>query len=248
MKKLKIFLGSIMILCSLFSFAQKGTSFIGVSGGISLPTGNWAKANYIVSTTGYVSDPSGFAASGIAGELNGAYFFSPYFGIGGLINYATYKTKDINTLSAGYRESFDVDQVTTTAGSYKIENFLAGIYFNYPVAKRLSLTARALAGIAHATTPLYTVDVEDGGIDDGTFEQKSASKTAFAFDIGAGLSYPIINTIAINLRADYFYAKPDFSIENTQRQNAAGRYVTEYDQPLAGVNVSLGVAWLIIKK
>src|ERR1700688_2577782 len=94
MKKLKIFLALVMILCSLVSVAQKGTSFIGISGGYSLPTGNWAKANYIVSTTGYVSDPSGFAASGFAGELNGAYFFSRYFGLGGLVSYATYKTKD----------------------------------------------------------------------------------------------------------------------------------------------------------
>jgi opacity protein-like surface antigen len=248
MKQLKIICSGIFMLLSLFSVAQKGNSFIGISGGISLPTGNWAKSDYIVSTTGYVSDPSGFAANGFVGAAEGAYFFSEHFGIGAMVSYGTYKTKDIDTLSAGYRESFDVDQVTTSAGSYKLLNILPGLYFNYPIQKKFSVTARGLLGISHASTPLYSVDVEDGGIDDGTFEQKSASKTAFAFDIGAGLSYRVVSCLAVNLRGDYSYTKPDFTIENTQRQNAAGRYITEYNQPLAAVNVTLGVAWVFCKK
>lgn len=248
MKQLKIFLPVITLLFSLSSMAQKGNSFIGISGGISFSTGNWAKANYIVSTNSYSNDPSGFAANGFTGAVDGAYFFSKHFGVGALVSYGTYKTKDIATLSGGYRESFDVDQVTTTASSYKIWNFLPGLYFNYPLQKKLSLTARALVGLSHATTPQYLVDVEDGGIDDGTFEQKSASKSAFAFNVGVGLSYRVFSALAINLRADYFYSKPDFTIENTQRQNAAGRYITEYNQPLAGVNVTLGVAWILSKK
>ena len=246
---MKIILSIVAMGGCLFSDAQqKGPSFIGLSGGISLPTGNWGKSDFISSTTGYVSDPAGFAAKGPIGSVDGAYFFSKHIGVGALFNYATYKTKDLATLSAGYRESFDVDQVTTTANSYKSWSLMPGLYFDFPLKKKLSATARALAGIAHTSTPLITVDVEDGGVDDGTFEQKSASKTAFGFDAGIGLSCKIINCLAINLRGDYFYSKPDFAIQNTQRANAAGRYITSYNEPIAGVNVSLGVAYLFCKK
>jgi opacity protein-like surface antigen len=239
-----VLLGSLCI--SLKGLAQKGPSFIGITGGLSIPTGNWAKANFVSSVSGFAGDPSGYAKKGGLGGVEGAYFFSKHVGIGALANYATYKT-NIKPLSDGYQDSFDVDQVTTTASGYKIWNFLPGFYFDLPVWKRLSVTARALAGISHASTPAISVDVEDGGNDDGTFEQKEASKTAFAFDLGAGLSYRIGHCFAVNLKADYFNTKPDFTIENSQRLNSAGRLITSYDQPLSAVNVSLGVAYVFGK-
>jgi hypothetical protein len=67
-------------------------------------------------------------------------------------------------------------------------------------------------------------------------------KLLFAFDLGAGLTYRVYKCLGINLRTDFFYTKPDFTITNTLRNNAAGRYVPEYNESLAGVNVSLGVS------
>ena len=241
---------TILIVCiciSLNGTAQKGPSFIGITGGLSIPTGNWAKANFVSSVSGFASDPSGYAKHGGIGGVEGAYFFSKHFGIGALANYAMYKT-NIDPLSEGYQDSFDVDQVTTTAGTYRVWNFMPGLYFSIPVWKKLALTARGLAGISHATTPSISVDVEDGGIDDGTFEQKEASKTAFAFDFGAGFSYPVLKCFAISLKADYFNTKPNFAIENTQRQNSAGRLIDSYNQPLSAFNFTLGVAYLFSKK
>jgi outer membrane protein W len=78
--------------------------------------------------------------------------------------------------------------------------------------------------------------------------QYSASKIAVAADIGAGLDYSVTKCVAIVLRADYFYTKPDFTIKNAARLNNAGREVNEYDQPLESVNFSLGVAYRFGKK
>jgi hypothetical protein len=75
-----------------------------------------------------------------------------------------------------------------------------------------------------------------------------AKKTAFAFDLGGGLSYRIVKCVAINLKADYFNTQPDFTIENSQRLNSAGRRIDSYNQPLSAINLSLGVAWLPGKK
>lgn len=249
MRLIKLLLFIVAASTSISSFAQqKGYGFIGISGGISLPGGNWGKSDYIVSTTGFTNDPSGFAAAGPIGAIDGAYFFSKHIGVGAMASYATYKTKNLDVLSGGYRESFDVDQVTTTANSYKVWSFMPGLYFDFPLQKRLSFTARVLAGLTGATTPDITVDVEDGGVDDGTFEQKSSSKTAFGFDAGVGLSYAITKCIGITLRGDYFYSKPDFTIENTARHNSAGRLVNEYNQPIAGISTFLGVAYVFGKK
>jgi opacity protein-like surface antigen len=249
MRQLKIFVFIITTLFSLNARAQEMNNvFFGLNGGISMPFGNWSQSTLIVNSTNFVNDPSGFAANGGVYALDGGWYFSKHFAIGAMINYATYNTKDIGTLSRGYQQSFDVDSVHTTAGSYTIFNFLPGIYFNYPIVKKLSVTARALAGITSATTPNIAVAVYDGGIYDGTFEQKSATKSAFGFDLGAGLGYSVTKSWAVNLRADYFYSKPDFTINNTLRQNRAGRLVTEYNQPLTSINFSLGVAYVLSGK
>jgi opacity protein-like surface antigen len=250
MSRLKVIVSVLIVsVYSLSSFAQeKGPSFIGVAGGVSIPTGNWGKSRLVISTNGYANDPAGFANTGGLGGVEGAWFFSKHFGLGGLFTYSAYKTKDLSTLSLGYQQSFDVDSVHTTANSYKVWNIMPGIYFNYPIAKKLSLTARGLAGITNVTTPQIDVSINDGGIHDGDIHQEKATKTSYAFDLGAGLSYNVIKCLAINLRADYFYSKPDVSINNTARMNAAGRRVDQYNEAMMGVNVSLGVAYVFHSK
>jgi opacity protein-like surface antigen len=249
MKSIKIFLSIAALCIATVSFAQqKGPSYIGIGGGASLPLGNWSKSPSIVSTSGFVNDPNGYANTGVFVTVDGAWFFSKHFGIGGMFSYGTYRLKNVDSLSQGYQNSFDVDTTKTTPTNYKMVNFLPGLYFNYPLQKKLSITGRALIGFTYATTPQISVDVIDGGVDDGTFQQESASKTAFAFDIGAGLSYNIQKCLALNFKADYFYAKPDFKINNTHRNNAAGRLVTEYNQPLEALNFSLGITFLFCRK
>jgi len=250
MSRLKIILSVFVVsFCSLTGVAQeKGPSFIGVVGGVSIPTGNWGKSKLIISSTGYANDPAGFAAVGPVYGVEGAWFFSKHFGLGGLFTYATYNTKDPAVLSLGYQQSFDVDSVHTTAGNYKVWNIMPGIYYNLPIAKKLAFTARALVGITNVTTPLIDVSINDGGIHDGDIYQEKATKTSYAFDLGAGLSYKVTKCVAINLRADYFYSKPDIAINNTARANAAGRRIDQYNEPLMGLNASLGVAYVFHSK
>jgi len=247
MKSSKIILFITVLCISVSAFAQqRPASFIELDGGVSLPTGNWGKAataQSLMSINGTVNDVHGYANAGGFGSVDGAWFFSKHFGIGGMFKYGTHNLKGVDSLSQGYEESFDVDTTRTTHTQYKIWSIMPGLYVDFPLAKRLSFTARALAGITDASTPRITVTIEDGGVFDQPVVQESASKAAVAFDGGIGLRYGIIRCLAIALRADYFYTKPDFTIQNTQRINNAGREVFAYDQPLTSVNVSLGVAY-----
>ncbi len=251
MKYIRIFVLIMAACSSVYSFGQKGgAGFLSLSGGVSLPTGNWSKtssATSLMSINGTVDDKSGYAKAGAFGALDGAYFFSKHFGIGGMFKYGTYSLKGVDSLSQGYEESFDVDTTRTTPTNYKIWTIMPGIYYTAVLDPKLSFMARALAGIAHATTPQIIVTIEDGGVFDTPVEQYSATKTSFAWDVGVGLRYKIAKSFAIGLNADYFYTKPDFQIQNSQRPNNAGREVTEYNQPLSSVNFSLGIAYLFKK-
>jgi hypothetical protein len=233
-------------LCSNVSvFSQ---SFIGVDGGVSLPLGNWGKtstATEMTSINGTVNDKSGYAKTGGSFAVDGAWFFSKHFGIGGQFNSGTHSLKGVDSLSQGYEESFDVDQTSTSVTNYKLWSILAGLYYDWHFTRKLALTARALAGVAHVSTPAIHVAIEDGGIDDPPVIQESAGKAAFAADGGVGLQFGVLKFLAIRLRADYFYTKPAIAIRNSGRNNNAGREVNQYDQPLSSMNFSLGVAYTI---
>ncbi len=237
----------IFFVVAIFSgAAASAQSFVGVDGGVSLPLRKWGKASTaseLMSIDGTVNDKNGYAKPGGFFSVDGAWFFSKHFGVGGLFRYGTHPLKDVDSLSQGYEESFDVDTTRTTTTNYKQWSILPGLYFNEQLTKKLALTARALVGIAHSSTPAINVGIEDGGIPDPAVVQASASKTSFALDGGVGLLYSLTRCIGVRLKADYFYTKPDFTIQNSGRNNNAGREVTEYDQPLASVNFSLGVAY-----
>ena len=243
--KVFLMLAAFCIPASVFA-QQKPLPFIEVDGGVSLPLGNWgatATASSLMSIKGTVNDVHGWANIGGFGSINGAWYFSKNFGIGGIFRYGVYDLKKVDSLSQGYEESFDVDTTRTTPTHYTLWSIMPGIYFSLGLSKKIDFTARALLGITHATTPQITCTIEDGGVFDAPIVQYASTKIAVSADIGAGLDYRITRCIAIGLKADYFYSKPDFTINNAPRLNNAGREVYNYDQPLESVNFSLGIAY-----
>jgi len=230
-------------------------SFIGIIGGYSMPSGNWTKTSYISDEYGawQANNPdnksAGFAGNGTTFGVQGAWFFSKYIGIGGLVSCTQLNFKGLDSISAGYRGSFDVDQVTTSvSGGYTLWNFMTGVFFRYPFSDKFSVNARVLGGFTSATTPEIDVAVEDGGVEDGTFTQQRCTANSFGYMIGIGVTYNVCNSLAINLLGDYYSSQPNFMIDNTNRNINAGRLITSYNQPLTGINISLGVSYLIGNK
>jgi len=246
------FLYTALALCiASVSYGQKGTTILEFDGGVSMPLGNWGKtstASSLQTLNGTKSDDHGYANTSGFFSADGAWFFSKYFGIGGMFKYGTYNLKGVDSLSQGYEESFDVDTTRTYVTNYKVWSIMPGLYFNMPLMSKLSLTANALIGIASAKTPQIYVNIEDGGVTDPPVIQYSASKVAFAVDLGLGFRYYIIRCLSVNLKADYFYTKPDFTINNTQRYTNTGREVSSYNQPLESINFSAGLAYTIWRK
>jgi len=52
-----------------------------------------------------------------------------------------------------------------------------------------------------------------------------------------------VKCLSVRLLGDYFIPS-EFNYENTQRLNEAGRLINNYNQALAGFNVSFGVAYV----
>lgn len=220
---------------------EKAKSFVEISGGISVPLGNFAKTNY--------SDlRSGFAAMGPQFSVSGVHYIGHNFGLGGTFSYAYYNLKNMQNVSNGYQHDFDVDSTNVQYTRYTAVHILVGPYYSIPLGI-VTIDLRALAGVNCMTSPHIDVLLEDGGnsYTNGatafSFWQNSSLSMALAAQFGAGIRITPAKHFSISVRADYFYSKPDFTITNDYRVASVGRLITSYNQPFNGINASLGLVY-----
>ncbi len=210
---------------------------IGLTGGLSSAGGNFTKTDY--------SDPkSGFAGSGFNAGITGTWFVKKNFGITALISYHGYSVAGLQHLADGFKHDFDIDSSTVTnRGSNYTMNFLAGPYYSLPLSKKISLDGRLMVGLVSAHMAGFEVNIEDQS--EATFSQKEASAATFGAQIGMGVRYNITPALGIMLNVDYFYSKPNFTIENANRNNNAGRLITSYNEPVSGLNSNITLVYLL---
>lgn len=210
-------------------------SYIGISGGYALPSGNFAKSDYL-------DLKAGFAQSGPLLSLDGAYFFKNHIGVGAVVSLANFGIKDKETLAAGYVEAFAVDEVTMTVGSYKMLNVLPAVYYTLPLNK-LNVDFRVMAGYTSLTMPEIKVQLEDAA--DTPLIQKKSTGSGLGLGVGAGLRYQLVSHLGLALRLDYLYTKPsiDVTYENLNNPTDSFRLLTKYDESIGILNASLGLIY-----
>jgi hypothetical protein len=224
----------------------KSKSFIGINIGQSWLGGNVTKNDYKDPTAGFARNP------GISFGLDGAYYFHRFIGVGGVFSFSEYGMHS-DSLAAGTDAAYGTAAGSAKVGVYKSLNFLVGPYFSLPLTKWLTIDYRVLGGVTNTTSPrldFSLLDQDDKGnaVSYNYFQNKSTAP-AFGFQTGVGLRVTVFRGIALTLKGDYFYSKPNFKIEYSGIQNVspALRYINQYNQYFSGFNLSLGIAYTIGK-
>jgi hypothetical protein len=243
MKTKSIFFYTAFTLIIITSYAQnKVSNYIGFFAGASTPLGDFSKTK--TGSLNNWNNNSGFAKTGFAFGVEGAYYFLPKLGLAGTLYYSNhggFSKADAAKLGDSYTDAFGVDESTVkTSGTYSSVNVMLGPQLSFPINK-LTVDVRALGGIIQSlSTPEMTVQLEDNT--STLLKQKSSTATALGWQVGAGLRYAITNKLGLMLRADYFNSD-DIKIENENRSNNAGRLVTK--QPMSWINASIGLVFRI---
>jgi hypothetical protein len=241
MKKSVIILSaSLITLISLGAKAQL-KSYIGLSGGISNPVGNFAQSDY--GEIYHENNQAGYAKTGVTVALDGAFYFHKNWAIAGNVSYqdqGQLNSADVQNLSAGYTEGFGVDQsAVTSTKRYQNLNVLVGPQYSF-VFSKLTLDLRAVAGVVKSfSTPEIDIVLTDDE-KDYPFAQHSSTATAFAYGGSAGLRYSLTNRLGLALKENYV-ASSGITITNDNRNDNAGRLVTK--QPIAEFQSLLGLTF-----
>lgn len=215
---------------------SSGKLSLDLTAGAALVSGNFVKSDYADSSSGF-ANTMGLA---IQGKLK--YKLSNSLAIQLAVNSCNYAMRDVKNLSDGFLEDFDVDSTTVTVkGTYQNWNVLVGPSYSFLLGTKMQFDLHVLAGISTLRIPEIKVDLEDQLA--ATFYQKQASGLGFGLQAGLDIRYALSNHLGLVLNADYLVSKPNVSIENENRTNTAGRYLSSYEQTIGGIRTRLGLSY-----
>lgn len=195
----RILLFSSLLLSASLSWAQEegakpqeNNAYIGISGGLVLPVGNF----YSKSLT---NEKAGMASNGYNLAAQAGFRFSKSFAIGGRFYYAT------NSVD----HSFYPDSTNVSITSWKYSGLVVGPIFTEQITSCLDMNFKFLFGGGIATSPRvkYAKDVLIPSRD---------SKLQFAWSTGIGFQYRFTkdNKLFALADIDYLEMKPSFKYQD----------------------------------
>lgn len=187
------------------------------------------------------SSSAGFATLGYNFDLAYGRKFSrsSSLGIEGVINYHSHGF-DTEGYSAVLSRTNPGVSFYTTAGSWSILNFMAGIYSNTPLSPgKSSINLNFLIGTQSVQSPsvFFTGSSSKGS---GSVSIDQADGTAFVIQFGGSMIFSITETISFVIGLDYMNSKADFP--SVQIHSSNGNSGTaQISQPIDVLSVSGGI-------
>ncbi len=191
MKNRMIFL--LMIFLSLQSFAQHSNSFISLRNGISVPLKPYSSHNL---------GKGSFTTLGINVSMDGAWFFTDHFGIGGQIGLNLHPV-DVSALArAKVNADPFLSDLIIRSDPFRVINAALGIYTRWNIGKNFSVNAKLLGGILWVNTAyqLYKPTYFLAG--PAYYEITTAKDHKFILEPGIGLEYKISSCFAVKAEAE----------------------------------------------
>jgi hypothetical protein len=200
MKKIGILILSILLISGIS--AQEKSSFIGIQAGPSFPIGGFHSKKL---------PDGGFAMTGLNIELEGAWFFMPWMGVGAAA------CLNLHPLDAGalgdekLKDNEFLNSLIIRSDPYLSVAFYPGLYFKFPITQKFYLTAKAAGGMIYAQTPYQLYKAEYYLIGKNWYEVTSAGDFEWSFLAGAGLRYDLNDLIGFTVQSDFTYNVMDFT-------------------------------------
>jgi len=226
----RILLIFFLISISFVLTAQQKTSYIGLLAGPSFPVGKFH---------GKELPDGGFAQSGFSASLEGAWFFKSWLGAGASAGMHLHPV-DVGDL--GYEKLLAdpfLNDVYIRSDPYRSYTLYSGLFFHFPLVKKLFITAKAMGGIIYAQTPyqLYKADYELIG--EKWFEITSAGDFEGSFLAGAGLQYELNDCIGLALNSEFTYNVMDFDFALPDGSIRTDKKVLAFVNLCAGIFIKI---------
>lgn len=220
---------SIILLHSFFLFSQEKKSFVAIQSGASIPVGNYAAKNL---------DEGCFTTTGLNFNIEGAWFFLPYLGVGAQAG-VNFHPVDVQTLGWERIQADPfLEDVTIRSDSYQMITANLGIYTQWTIWKKLSVQGKLLGGVMWGKSPYQLHKPTYFLVESKWFEITPAKDINLDISGGVAFQYDVSNCIGLKISGDYTYSKMVFSFKSGNET----RY--EY-RDISFINVTLGLVVIL---
>ena len=141
------------------------------------------------------------APSSIGFSIEGAWFFTPSVGVGGLLKVGRYADIVERGLVEGATVSEPKPLNSTSA--------MVGLFYNHSLGERLHLGAKALAGSSRNHRLKNTI-IDNYGRQVATIEHDNTEHLTAT--VGLSLRYVVADNLGLRLYADYNYIRTDYTL------------------------------------
>ena len=206
-------------------WAQDKPSFVGIRSGISIPIGKYHATTL---------DGGSFTTVGFNVSAEGAWFFTPKFGIGASAG-LNYHPVDVYRYGwAIVQEDPFLQDVWIRSDPYQIITAMAGLYTQLPIKGKFWFTGKLLGGLLHGKTPYQLYKPEYFITGPEYYEKTSAKDFKFSWQAGIGFRYDISPCFGLVFDSEIFYDKLTFGF-----QTGSG---IRYDEHIISfINTTLGI-------
>jgi hypothetical protein len=210
--------------------AQEKPSFVSLQAGASFPVGKFYSKSL---------PDGGFAQTGFSTSLEGAWFFTSWLGVGASAGIHLHPVDIIALRSEKLSDDPFLVDLSIRSDPYRSFTLYAGAFFQFPVAKKLSITAKALGGAIYAETPYQLYKADYYLLDENWFEVTAAGDYKASFLTGAGLKYDLNGCLALALNTEFTYNSMEFQFYRPDGSIRTDKKVFAFVNTIAGVVIKI---------
>ncbi|MFN8255127.1 MAG: outer membrane beta-barrel protein [Bacteroidales bacterium] len=225
---------TLAILLQIFNLhINAQDKYLGLTGGITNPTGSF-------SGTEFNNSESGYAQNGYNFSLDMAFYFNDYVGLGANLRFSNCEF-DSEVFNNALEERFmnEMDTISFSSSKYNLQNFLIGPYGKINLGDYLSIYGKTFIGVLTTFWPTHQLVYREYGGELVTEESLPKYHASFAYNLGAGVLLKLNERLGFNLSADYISGKPSLEFVNPETLE-----ITAVKKPVQFLDYNFGIVLL----
>lgn len=216
----KLFVLSVLLVVSTILFAQDKDINISLRSSVSMPVGDYQKADVNVGS---------FANTGVSFSAKAVWFFWKNFGAGIDVSYSVHTVNASKLATQTVLNDPFMEDLVVRSEPFNMISITGGLYYRYKIGNKISVNPGLSGGILIGKTPFQLYEPKYFLVGPDYYKITSSRDQSFAFKAGISLIYDVNSCISLSLDSDYTHSKLSFGYYTSTGYEVRNRNISYFD-------------------